>query len=348
VVCHAEVKESWVNAPDDDVHLETLTLRLLNRVVYATSSRGMSRQVRAVTGIDLPPSGLRLLQLLAGRPAVAASTVAAEMAVDLSQVSRQAGQLEHFGYLTRTTDLTDRRRTLLRLTPATAALLDQWLLAWSNDYLTPVAGWPRRDVVDLNGWFSMVHDRLEKALPGRPVARSAARWQSLVDPGEYEPAVRTFLSTVMELVSWAGQSGGFNDLLEIVGGAIRQQVYFTLRVVARHGPMPIVDVAEPLGIDPSQASKRIRELTDLKLVDRAVDGFDRRNNLIRVSRKGAALLAKVRETQLTGFLDVLGAVSGPDRERWTELMQRYLDVMIETPESDGLVRALDDGSVKRS
>jgi hypothetical protein len=29
-------------------------------------------------------------------------------------------------------------------------------------------------------------------------------------------------------------------------------------------------------------------------------------------------------------------------------MQRYLDVMIETPESDGLVRALDDGSVKRS
>jgi DNA-binding MarR family transcriptional regulator len=337
-----------VTAPDQDVHLEALTLRLLNRVAYATSSRGMSHQVSAVTGIDLPPSALRLLQLLAGRQEVAASTLASEMAVDLSQVSRQASQLESLEYLTRTVDPTDRRRTLLSLTTATAAQLDEWLLAWSNDYLAPVAGWPRRDVVDLTGWFSMVHDRLEKALPGRPVARSAARWQSLVDPGRYEPAVRTFLSTVMELVSWAGQSGGFDDLLVLVGAPIRQQGYFTLRVVARHGPMPIVEVAEPLGIDPSQASKRIRQLTDLKLVDRAVDGFDRRNNLIRVSRKGAALLAKVRETQLAGFLEVLGGVSASDRERWTVLMERYLDVMLQTPESDGLVRALDDGSVTRS
>ncbi|MGO9385955.1 MAG: MarR family winged helix-turn-helix transcriptional regulator [Mycobacterium sp.] len=334
-----------MRSPGEDVHLETLTLRLLNRVVYATSSRGMTRQVRDVTGIDLPPSGLRLLQLLAGRPPVAASVLAAELTIDLSQVSRQAGQLEELGYLARTADPADRRRTLLALTPKTARLLDKWLLAWSDDYLRPVTTWPERDVVDLTRWFAVVHDRLDKALPGRPAARSAERWQSLVDPNVYEPAVRTFLSTVMGLVSWAGQSGGFDDLLRVVRAPIRQHGYFTLRVVARNGPMPIVDVAEPLGIDPSQASKRIRQLAELRLVDRAVDGFDRRSNLIRVSRKGAALLTKVRETQLTGFLETLGELPAADRTRWTMLMHRYFDLMLQMPEADGLIRALDEGSV---
>jgi DNA-binding MarR family transcriptional regulator len=325
-----------VDSPDQDVELETTSLRLLNRVAYATSSRGMSRQVRDVTGIELPPSCLRLLQLLAGRPPVAASMLAAELAIDLSQVSRQTGQLERLGHLERTADPADRRRTLVGLSPDTAKLLDQWLLVWSNDYLAPVTGWPRHDVVDLTRWFALVRDRLEKALPGRPAARSPERWQALIEPDEYDPVVRTFLSTIMGLVSWAGQAGGFNDLLELVGAPIRQNGYFTLRVVARQGPMPIVEVAERLGIDASQASKRLRQLTDLRLVDRAVDGFDRRNNLIRVSRKGSALLATVRQTQLAGFRDTMGEMSARDRERWTTLMGRYVDEMVKDPTPVGV------------
>jgi DNA-binding MarR family transcriptional regulator len=338
------VKEPSVSSPDRDADLETITLRLLNRVAYATGSRWMSRQVRDVTGIDLPPSCLRLLQLLAGRPPVAASALAAELAIDLSQVSRQASQLEALGYLERSTDPSDRRRTLVELSPPTAKLLDQWLLVWSNDYLLPIADWSSQDVAELTRWFAVVRDRLEDALPGRPAARSPERWQALVDPGEYDPVVREFLSTIMGLVSWAGQSGGFNDLLKFVRAPIREPGYFTLRVVARHGPMPIVDVADWLGIDPSQASKRLRQLTDLRLVDRAVDGFDRRNNLIRVSRRGSSLLAKVRETQLTGFREVLGPISAKDRKLWTALTRRYVEALVQAREPNALIRALDEGS----
>jgi DNA-binding MarR family transcriptional regulator len=321
-----------VDSPDQDIELETISLQLINRVAYAASSQATSRQLRDVTGLDLPPSSIRLLLLLAGRPPVVTSELAIELTIDLAQASRQASQLERLGHLERTADQADRRRTLVTLTPATAKLFDQWLLAWTNDYLAPVTRWPRRDVADLTHWFALVRDRLGEALPGRPGPRSSERWQALVEPDQHHPVVSRFLSTVIGLVSWSGQSGGFNELLESIGAPIRQHAYFTLRIVARHGPLPISEVAEWLDIDPSQASKRLRQLTDLRLVDRAVDGFDRRTNLVRVSRKGSALLAKVREAQLATFRQTIGEISAKDREDWTTLMRRYINEMI--PERD--------------
>jgi DNA-binding MarR family transcriptional regulator len=315
---------------DSEPRLETATLHLVNMTAYGSSSRAHSRRLRDVTGIDLPPSDIRLLEFLSGRDPLPLSALAAELGIDLAQASRQATALEALGHVVRVTDPADRRRTLVSLSRSTERLMDRWLLDWSTGYVAAVDGWSGEDVGHLTRWFALVHRRFDEGLPGRDTSHILERWQELVPPGDYDPAVRQFLRTLVGLLSWVGQSGGFNDLLELVKAPIRQHAFFTLRVVARHGPMAIAEVADQMAIDPSQASKRLRQLTDLGLVDRAVDTFDRRSNRVRVSRKGAALDRKVRETQLETFQLILGELPPVDRERWTELVEQFLTQLGET------------------
>jgi DNA-binding MarR family transcriptional regulator len=217
-------------------------------------------------------------------------------------------------------------------------MLDDWLLAWSRDYLPTVALRHTAEIACVADWFALAHQRLVEALPDRPRSAAADRWAELAGAG-FEPETRHFLHTMIGLVTWVSQSRGFDDLLEIIGAPVRPANFFTLQVIHNSGPLPIAEVAERLVIDPSQASKRLRELTDLRLVDRAVDGFDRRSNLIRVSRKGLTLLTRVAEVQMTAFEELTADLSTADRRRWTPLVQTYVTRMLSRQAGvDGPVR----------
>jgi DNA-binding MarR family transcriptional regulator len=324
-----------VSADQQDAALERVTLHLINMVAYGSSSRVQARRLRDVTGIDLPPSDIRVLEFLAGRDPIPLSALAMELGIDLAQASRQASALEASDHVVRATDPSDRRRTLVSLSGTTAGLMDRWLLDWTSGYLVGLEGWSDDEIVQLTRWFDLVRERLEEALPGRSSSKLPQRWEQLVPREDHPALVRQLLSTLIGLIAWAGQSGGFNDLLESLRAPIRQHGYFTLRVVSRHGPMSVAEVAERMAIDPSQASKRLRQLDELGLVDRAVDAFDRRSNRVRVSRKGAALERKVHERQRETFIEVLGELSDADRRRWSALMTRFLARLFEAAvESD--------------
>ena len=311
-------------ADDRDRTLELTTLQLINRVSYGSTTRAHSRRVRAVTGLDLSPSDIRALEFLAGRDPLPLSAVATELGIDLAQASRQATALEELGHVVRATDPADRRRTLISLSASTSELMDRWLLDWSSGFLVVLDEWSPADVKQLTRWLDLVLRQLEDALPNRMVSTVPARWQKLMPADQHDPVMRDFVGALIALISWVGQSGGFNDILEALGAPVRQHTYFTLRMVSRHGPMSIADVAERMGIDPSQASKRLRQLTDLGLVDHAVDALDRRSKRVRVSRKGATLERKVRESQLATFIDILGNLPETDRKRWNLLMTRFM------------------------
>lgn len=311
----------------EDVALEMATLRLVNTVAFMSGTRAHSRRLREATGIELPPSALRFIELLSGRENVPTGLVARELGIDLAQASRQATQLESAGHIVRSTDPADRRRTLVALSEPTSAMLDRWLLAWSQDYLTAMTRWSRDEIAAIADWFALAHERLIDALPDRPRSTAAERWDELAG-AEFDAETRFFLRTMISTVTWVSQSGGIDDLLQIIDAPVRQPGYFTLQVVQHSGPLPIAEVAERMAIDPSQASKRLKQLTDLRLVDRAVDGFDRRSNLIRISRKGATLLARVLEVQLTTFEQLTRDISGEDRRRWTPLVEAYVDATL--------------------
>ena len=313
----------------DDLELERLTLHLINQTAYGSSSRVHSRRLREVTDIDLPPSDIRVLEFLAGHPPLAVSVLASELGIDLAQASRQATALEAAGHVVRRSDPADRRRTLVALSPTTLELMDKWLLDWSSGYVAAVNEWEQTEIEDLTTWFQLVLHKLDTALPRGLDSPLPDRWAALVPEESQDAVLREFLGTLILLLSWVGQSAGFNALLAWLKAPIRQHGYFTLRVVSHHGPLSVAEVAERMAIDPSQASKRLRQLTDLGLVDRAVDAFDRRSSLVRVSRKGAALERKVRDRQLETFIGILGPIDARRRERWTEQMRRYVDELTE-------------------
>lgn len=324
-----------MGAAEQTISLEVASLQLINMVAYGSSSRAHNRRTRAVTGLDLPPSDIRILEFLAGRPPLPLSRLASELGIDLAQASRQAAALEVGGHVVRMEDPSDRRRTLVRLSAETTALMDQWLLDWTSGYLTPVADWSLHDVADLTRWFVHTRECLEAALPDKSASTLPHRWNALIACETQDPVMRGFADSIVGLVSWVGQSGGFNDLLQFLDAPVGQHGYFTLRTISRRGPIPIAEVAEQLAIHPSQASKRIRQLVDLGLVDRAVDAFDRRSSLVRASSKGTALEQRVGTSQLDHFRRLLGELDPIDQLHWEPLMTRYLSALDDVAVSSG-------------
>lgn len=313
---------------DDDRRLERATLNMVNMVAFSSSSREHAREFLRATGVALAPSDIRLIEYLSGRGDMPTSIVATDLQIDLSQASRQARQLAEAGFVARVQDAEDRRRTLLGLTSAGADLLDKWLESWSAGYRAATRGCSEEELTSLDEWFDRVLRTFMRALPERPSPTVSGHWLSLNRTADLSPAERSLTATVIDLVAWVGHSSGFEALLDLYGAPINQQTFFTLRTVAREGPLSVAEVAELLGIDRSQASKRLTQLTELDLVDRAVDSFDRRSSLVRISRRGRALDDVIRKAQLERFIHVLGEVSPGDRERWTALTTRYVDALL--------------------
>ncbi|WP_296607358.1 MarR family transcriptional regulator [Nocardioides sp.] len=318
--------------------LEVATLRLVNAIALTAGTRSHSRRLRAVTGIDLPPSDLRFLELLSGREPAATTVIARELGIDITQASRQAAQLHKAGHLARTTDPDDRRRTLLSLTDETTALMDAWLMAWSRDYLAVISTWTPEQIEVLGSWFALVLHRFSEALPDSPRPAVADRWLELAGE-EYDPATRFFLHTMIGIVTWVALSGGFKTLLELRSAGVSEAGFLALHVIATSGPLSIAEVAGRLAVDPSQASKRITELVNDGFLDRAVDEFDRRSTRVRVSRKGKQLVDGVFEFQMAGFGVLTTDLGRAERDQWTPYVEAYVDGMLNRRVgSDGLIR----------
>jgi DNA-binding MarR family transcriptional regulator len=309
-----------------EVALETETLRLINLVAYAAYSRGFGRSFREATGIELPGSELRTLQALTAGTPVSIGELASMIDVDLGQASRQVTTLVEARLVDRVADPADRRRSLAILSDQGITVYNRWRGVWIQQYLEPVLLWAGDHIVTLTQWLTRVDTCLRQALQ-RPVTGHGLPddWHHTAGLKSDEPSLRHYLEVMVRLVEMAGRSNGFNDLLTELRAPIRQQAYFALRLIARHGPMPISEVATRLAVDPSQASKRVRMLRQHGLVDQAVDSFDRRSAQVRVSRRGVLLVKRIHDLQLASFVSIVGEVSSDDRARWTPLMTRLLE-----------------------
>jgi DNA-binding MarR family transcriptional regulator len=85
-----------------------------------------------------------------------------------------------------------------------------------------------------------------------------------------------------------------------------------VRRVAKR-PMPMRELAEMLGIEPSNASVLVNRLEDDGLVRRESDPNDRRTRLVTATRKGKAIARKA-EAILRTPPPALSAVAGDDLE----------------------------------
>jgi DNA-binding MarR family transcriptional regulator len=99
-------------------------MRLLPRI-----SRGMRRSQRRAAPAavsQLSPRHVAALEELRDGPLTVGS-LAERLDLTMSTVSGVLADLDRAGFVLRTADAADRRRTIVRIAPARQALLDEWL-----------------------------------------------------------------------------------------------------------------------------------------------------------------------------------------------------------------------------
>ena len=102
-----------------------------------------------------------------------------------------------------------------------------------------------------------------------------------------------------------------------------------LRLVARHGPIAVSEVARRLRVGQSTASRQLRPLEDKGLVARSVDPADARVARLSATEEGRAVLARVREVSLNDFDVALGDWASADRKALAELLERFRKALLE-------------------
>jgi DNA-binding MarR family transcriptional regulator len=305
--------------------LESATLRIINVIAYSGHGRAMPRLFARATGIVLPGAEVRTFVALSSPVDRSTSELATVLGLDIGQASRQVSTLVDAGLAQRRTDPTDRRRTLVTLSDSGLVAADAWRSAWIQDYLAPVLDRPATDLRALADWLDRVRAMLVVTYGPGTGRGLPPQWHRPSGADPDDAALRSYLETVVEVVEIVGRSRGFENLLERLGSPVTHSVYLTLRVIARHGPLAMTEVATRTGAEPSRASKRVRTLTEHGLAERIRRPEDRRVLPVRVSSAGAELIRRVHEEQTETFRTAMGPVSAADRARWTGPVVRLAD-----------------------
>jgi DNA-binding MarR family transcriptional regulator len=110
----------------------------------------------------------------------------------------------------------------------------------------------------------------------------------------------------------------------------------TLRLVQRHGPIAVSEVARRLEVDLSNASRQLRALEDQGLVTRAADREDRRIARVAITAAGRRVLDRARAIALNDYAVALDDWSARDRTQLAELLDRFRVALLATePDESG-------------
>ena len=88
-----------------------------------------------------------------------------------------------------------------------------------------------------------------------------------------------------------------------------------LAIIDRHGPLSLSDVASRENLSAPTITKIVTRLENQGLIERLTDPSDRRVSLVAVSRKGSALLERLRSSRTAYLHRRLIELSDDDRAR---------------------------------
>jgi DNA-binding MarR family transcriptional regulator len=109
-----------------------------------------------------------------------------------------------------------------------------------------------------------------------------------------------------------------------------------LRLVQRHGPIAVSEVARRLEVDLSNASRQLRALEDQGLVTRTVDPADRRVAPVAITAAGRRVLDRARAIALNDYAVALDDWSARDRAQLASLLDRFRRALLATePDESG-------------
>jgi DNA-binding MarR family transcriptional regulator len=144
---------------------------------------------------------------------------------------------------------------------------------------------------------------------------------------EHLLVVRDFIDLIAANSASARQR---ERVLRAVEAPVTPASHAVLRLIERHEPMVVSDVARRLNLDQSTVSRQLRPLEELELVVRSADDGDRRVAWLSLSETGRQLLDRVRSVALNDLAVALDDWSADDRAALALLLQRFRDDLLRT------------------
>lgn len=140
-----------------------------------------------------------------------------------------------------------------------------------------------------------------------------------------------------DLVASSARSGRQRDrVLRAAGVAIPPASLGLLRLVHRHGPLPVGELARRAHVDQSTASRQLRPLEDHGLVARSADPADGRVARVGVTPAGVEVLDRTRAVVLHDIDVALADWDGAERRRLVELLGRFRQGLLDArPDETG-------------
>jgi DNA-binding MarR family transcriptional regulator len=116
---------------------------------------------------------------------------------------------------------------------------------------------------------------------------------------------------------------------EAVGAGVDFSAFPTLARVASWGPLRTSELAERMGLDVSTVSRRIADLEQAGLVDRAPDPDDRRAHLLQITGAGTRLVERMRQVRSGLLEEALGGWSTEQIQELADVLGRFTSALAE-------------------
>lgn len=303
-------------------------MSLTHLITSGARNPRFTERVSVAMGHPVTMADARILSMLYSEEPMTTGDAADTLGIDISRASRQFAHLQDLGLLERTTDPEDGRRSVVSVSPEGLRAVDRWSIMGVNDFIAPVTDWPSEDIGRLGHYLERLTAEVADAFGYASTPRLPQGWGKHAGVSEDGSAFRSLAKAVLRFTSWVANSDQYASILEAAKSPCPPQGVLALRRIARYGrPMAVLDIAQLLKVDPSRASKRIKELESAGLVDRAVDALDKRSRRVRVSRKGTALLKRIDDLEQQGIREHIDAWSTGDLTAMSSLFGRYADAL---------------------
>jgi DNA-binding MarR family transcriptional regulator len=100
--------------------------------------------------------------------------------------------------------------------------------------------------------------------------------------------------------------------------------YSLLSALAKRGTADQTTLAADVALDRTTTTGALKRLQLRKFVERSIHHRDRRAQLCRLTKKGAALLRRMEKAARTAHLETVADLSKADQKRFIAMMQRIV------------------------
>ncbi|MEU8611524.1 MarR family transcriptional regulator [Actinoplanes sp. NPDC048791] len=150
-------------------------------------------------------------------------------------------------------------------------------------------------------------------------------------PDDTRPAERV-QEAFTTLLWWAHRGDVRRSLLGAAAQTLSTNDITLLRMIVRHGPVRVSDLASWHGVDKSTVTPQVHRLEERGVVTRHSDPGDRRAVLLTATDEGRQRLQTIDRAGVRLFENALDGWSDTDRGTLAALMHRLADELAQVPQ----------------